>query len=445
MSPTLSPVFRQCWIEESSLGEEGAPLVSLMFVLSHGTVLTLVDLRDSAEASGVLGYIPGSVFLSVDAVMDRLSPNEPVVFVSKSGVRAARAALRLEQEGWSYVAAMAGGLVGWRRLGLMVSRDPTGVRTEPFVPSESDRRPMSRERVEEHIGDPRNVRWIKTASMVTYGHFSCIDGRDERGVIGTLGGDAGVFLLTLGAVEQVTGTTLDDPAVAQWLTDHVDAFGEFYMHSDMSAFASLVAAMRDHPMIAASIDGRGSSEDVFESIRNPDSAIQDALLNLLIDPDHVGCGHLRLMLQHSDEYGVRRGLVESFIRAFYRGWWAGMPEIRPTLLPGDHDEVAVLNIRLDHPIWGPVPIPRVSPAVGGRQMFINHPDVAAYLCHSFLRYHSLGPHSPIVGPDQLESVHATLERLAAAQLSATLGHLAGDLPIYDVVFGRDGTFSVTKR
>ena len=73
-----------------------------------------------------------------------------------------------------------------------------GARTARLVLSAQDDG-ISLAHVEQHIGDPRNVRWIKLASMVSFGHCSCIDGRDERGVVGTLGGDAGEFLLSLAA------------------------------------------------------------------------------------------------------------------------------------------------------------------------------------------------------------------------------------------------------
>jgi rhodanese-related sulfurtransferase len=90
----------------------------------------VVDLRPVDEAEGALGYIPGSVFVSIGRMKQLAAgmPDDlPVVLVSRTGEEAAAAALGLERSGMRYVAAMAGGLAGWRRLGFATSRDPAGV------------------------------------------------------------------------------------------------------------------------------------------------------------------------------------------------------------------------------------------------------------------------------------------------------------------------------
>jgi hypothetical protein len=47
------------------------------------------------------------------------------------------------------------------------------------------------------------VRWVKMAALLLHGKSSCVDGRDDHGVIGTPGGDAGEFLLALTSIERV--------------------------------------------------------------------------------------------------------------------------------------------------------------------------------------------------------------------------------------------------
>ena len=85
---------------------------------------------------------------------------------------------RLERAGRTHVAAMAGGLSAWRRLGLGTSRGSI----QSLEPQRTRERQglLSIEEMRVHLGDPRSVRWVKLALLVSSWHVSCIDGRDER-------------------------------------------------------------------------------------------------------------------------------------------------------------------------------------------------------------------------------------------------------------------------
>jgi len=393
MSPSAADLFRLRWAASIERDADGAPLLPPLFVAGQGSDVSLVDVRAPEEASGVLGYLPGSIFVDADAAPS----DRPVVFVSASGRRAAEAARRAGR--WD-VAALAGGIIGWRKIGLKTSHDDHEVRQRPYArPPATSADSISRERVEAHIGDPRNVRWIKLASMINSAHCSCIDGRDARAVVGTLGGDAGEFLLSLAALERGAGLVLDEKTVDRALAAHADAYGEFYMHSDVDAFDALTNSMCADQRLDCPADAEGA----IALVRQPDPALRETLLEHLVQPAHIGCGHIRLMLLHGEEYGIRPEVVVWFLRAFYRQWLDGTPELSPTLLPGVHEEAAVLDIRLDEPLWGPTPIPLVSPACDGLQMFIYHSDVNAYLRDSFVRFHLSG----------FGAVHVAAEREAA--------------------------------
>ena len=431
------------WNANLRRDKDGAPLLPPLFVLGQGAGVALVDLRPADEATGALGYIPGSVFVGGSVAGSAFAPDRPLVFVSRSGVAAARVARRLEQEGRQQVAAMAGGLIEWRTLGLVTSREVSGVRRQPHQPSPATNADgISKQWVERHVGDSRNVRWIKLGALLTSVHCSCIDGRDDRGVVGTLGGDAGEFLLSLAALEQGAGVVLDEQTVERMLIAHIDAYGQFYMHSDVDAFGRLRASIEEDARIDVANLNWSDAEGVAAFLRQPDPAIRDALLEHLVQPDHIGCGHLRLMLQHSAEYGVRPELVTWFLRAYFRRWWEGAPELAPTLLPGDHEEAAVINIRIEGTLCGPTPIPLVSPASDGRQMFINHPDVSAFLRASFIRFHLSGYGALVVPADREEGLRQAYAELGQRQLVATVSHLAAGLPVYDGVFSHDGSFTV---
>jgi rhodanese-related sulfurtransferase len=433
------------WAEALERNAEGVPLVPPQFVAHQGPGVQVMDLRPVQEACGVVGYIPGSAFVSADRLDDvaREVPEDlPVVLVSRTGAAAAGAALRLERSGLRHVAAMAGGLAGWRRYGFATSRDPLGVSEmlRPVTGITPAGGRLSLDQVRAHVGDPRAVRWVKLTTLGTYTRLSCVDGRDERGLIGTPGGDAGEFLLSVAAVEAAAGHEFDEDEVFAALLARVDTFGDFLMHTDGGAFDALTAALRDDARIGEAAGG--TVTESFEFLRRPPPAIREAVLEHVAKPAHVGCGHLRMMLEHADDYGIRRELVEAFLRSFHRLWWAGAPELDLTILAGGHAEAAVVNVRLDDDLWGLSRVPLVSPTCAGIQMFVNHPDVANYLRRGVVELYCRG-----LGPVEVhsgEALRSGIDELAARQLARTVGALARGLPVFDLMFARDGSYEVRQ-
>ncbi|MHC4959273.1 MAG: rhodanese-like domain-containing protein [Planctomycetota bacterium] len=438
-----SELARLRWNRALFRGADGAPLLSPLFVLEQGPGVHLVDLRPPDEALGVTGHIPGCVFLPAEQVAE-LPKDLPLVLLSRTGEDAARVARELEKAGARHVAAMAGGLSSWRKLGLGISRNANDLLTGPPAPAPAPEpaHALTLEEVSDHIGDPRTVRRVKLSSLSSHLRCSCVDGRDERGVIGTLGGDAGEFLLAIAALEQVTGATLTSGQVREAVTAHVDTFGEFYMHTDQTAFEALAEAARADDRLRGAVAGLSSTEEWVAFLSAPPEPLRDALLDLMVDPAHVGCGHMRLMLQHSDEYGIRPALVRDFIRAYYGFWWQGVPEFSPTLLPGGHKEGAVVNVLLDEKPWPLSYVPLISPACHGTQMFVNHPQVVAELRRHAIEFHLRGLGPVPVPPDREDALRAAFAELAQRQATQTLTHLAQGLPVYDAVFARDGSFLV---
>ncbi|MEE8107197.1 MAG: hypothetical protein V3T86_16805 [Planctomycetota bacterium] len=436
------------WNANLTRDADGAPLIPPLFVAEQGPAIQIADIRPRDEATGVLGYVPGSVFPGPDALgtLADAAADCPLVIVGATGASAALAARELEVSGLKHVAAMAGGLGAWRGLGLATSRDPAGIRdTLPHAPTRvAMSETLTLEQVREHVGDPQSVRWIKLSSMVAHGHRSCIDGRDDRAVVGSPGGDGGEFLLSLAAIERATGRQLDEATIENGLLAHIDTFGQFYMHTDAHAFDALTAALRSDGRIESAVSGFANVEQWVEFFRHPAPEFQETLLEHLVNPDHIGCGHIRLMLERSDEYGTRAELVRHFLRAFHRLWWKGAPELELTLLPGDHGEGAVVNVRLEDGIWGLSRVPLISPCCGGLQMFVNHPDVASFLRETTVRSLVRGLLPFGVDPEQEGALQIAVDEIAAQQLGATIGALAKGLPIYDVVFATDGSFDVRR-
>jgi hypothetical protein len=284
---------------------------------------------------------------------------------------------------------------------------------------------------------------VKMAAFLLHGKISCVDGRDDHGVVGTPGGDAGEFLLALGALEALAGQPIDEGALPGLLASYLDTFGHFYMHTDLAALNRFIASMRADPEIAeADLPSREAPPTAWRRfMAAPPAHVRERVIDHLIRPEHVGCGHLRLMMLDGATYGVRRALCDAFLRAFFRRRWEGAIEIEFLPLGGSHREGAVVNVHLGEEIWPFSRIPLVSPSCAGSQMFVNHPEVAAYLRRQIAAFMTQRPDLPLA-PGDRERLEARMHEMARAQLSATLGALAKGLPVYDVNFVHDRCISV---
>jgi rhodanese-related sulfurtransferase len=456
MAVAHDPEWAANWDAHLFRTELGSPLLPVEFVASQGPAVRLIEVRDPQGFIGPLGYIPGSdwvPFERLGSLPERLGPEAPVVIVSRYGERASEVARMLEARGMRHVAALSGGVAQWRSFGFSTTRDPAILdRCDVLRPIEppgcagKGGPKMTLEEVEMHLGDPLSVRWVKLAALVLHAHLSCIDGRDERGIIGTPGGDAGQFLLALAAIEAALGRPLDGGVVVALFERRIDALGGFYMHTDQNALEAAAASMRDDPRLGAALAEYGDPNEWRQFLRRPPLTLREAVLEHLCRPSAVGCGHLRLMLQHADDYRLRPGLVVDFLRAFFRARWEGAFRADYELLHGRHGERAVLSTRIEGSLQPFSLIPLVSPSSFGCQMFVSHPQVSQYLLKlevDFLLLQSdLILEIEALEKDLRPVLLAEIEALRATHVKNSLSHLARGLPIYDVVFGTGGEFHV---
>jgi rhodanese-related sulfurtransferase len=423
------------------------------FVAEQGQHVRIIDVRAADELGGLLGHIPAVTHVPLEQlgrVSGALSPATLLVVVSNTGDRAGVAARYLESLGMKHVAAMDGGMAAWKKLGFSTPRDPTTVRWEVVVlppgvgrngkPLQAVTKgtKLTEAQILEHVGDPGSVRWVKLAAFLLHGKRSCVDGRDDHGVIGTPGGDAGEFLLALSAAEEVRGAPFTDAEVARALMAHIDTFGRFYMHSDIHAMNHLIVeGFRKDERITPHLGRVFEALEWRKFLESPPEHLRPALLEHLVKPTNLGCGHLKFALT-KDGYDVRPGLGAAFLRAFHELRWGGAPELEYVILGGDHVEGAVVEVVLEGDLHSYTRIPLVSPQVDGLQMFVAHPQVTAHLRRetaSFLV--ELG----VVPTDRREALESLLVGRGQRQLEATLSQLAKGLPVFRVTF-RDGVPAV---
>lgn len=303
---------------------------------------------------------------------------------------------------------------------------------------------LTREMIEEHIGNPENIQWVPAASLLEEVAESCVDGREGKGVISTPGGSAGEFVLMIQAAENTSGNVLSEVEIADFFKQYVEKFGKFYMHSDDHAVHHIQHAL-EH-------DERFDGVDLAAAIQkglpeNPE--MQAALLEQLSTPDNMGCGHLKLMIKAAENYGVRDGVVQAMVRAYFVELWSGNQNLELQMLPGDHLEGAVVNVTFGNPeeeLTDESLVPTIAPLANGTSFFVNHPQATDYLRRN-ISAQITGEGLLGLTAENQEAYLAEIRRLGNNGLGETVKRLAKDelgnaLPMFNVTFPSQETYTV---
>lgn len=441
--------FRLNWSANLTRGPHGAPLLCPEFVVHQGRGVRLVDVRGGNDLEGPQGYIPGVDWVPLEhaaSVLSQLPVDQPIVLVSRDGVDAAELAKEFELRGFRFVAAMHEGMIGWRHLGFSIRRDPEILlrknELRRIEPDQDDGSRLTLAEIEDHVGNPFDVKWVRMAGLLLQGRHHCVDGRDDSGVVGTPGGDAGEFLTLLTGIESAIGRRFSHEEVGVLFHRTLDAFGAFYMHTDVDATERLLASMRADPRLTDALVEVRDASGMRRVLSEPAAALRPVLLEHLLVPAHQGCGHLKMMWTKPDVYGVRTDLVRSFVTHFFESSWSGADECEHVVLAGDHDEKGVLVVKIEGEIFPFTQIPLVSPMCHNSQMFVNHPQVASYYRGQLAEFLCRQPDVFRIAPNAVADVRRQGDELAERQMRSTLASIAAGLPVFEATFRADGAIEV---
>ena len=81
----------------------------------------LIDVRQPDEFAGELGHIEGAELIPLAMLpqeIERLSKDQTIVFICRSGARSARATAFALESGLSAVYNLSGGMLRWNQLGF---------------------------------------------------------------------------------------------------------------------------------------------------------------------------------------------------------------------------------------------------------------------------------------------------------------------------------------
>jgi hypothetical protein len=232
----------------------------------------------------------------------------------------------------------------------------------------------------------------------------------------------------LSAFEDYAGRAFSQPEVQAILEAYMDAEGQFYLHTDRSALEHLDSTLRDGTSRAWN-DARARGTAIEDWLANPPSGSRPLLLRYLIDPDFVGCGHLKTLLQYPEEAGVRRGLVESVIQAFMQMLWRGDSRTEYVVLEGGHAEEAIVVVE-DFGGDETPGVPEIEPAEGASDIFVVHMPIRRQLWRRNLAFFADTLDIPELDLSDPDSALEDLERRAEQQTETTVRALAPDLPVW---------------
>jgi len=208
--------------------------------------------------------------------------------------------------------------------------------------------------------------------------FSNVDGRINHPVLGAMGGDAGEFILALNAFETVLDKPLTEFQVASMFSDyllHVNK-NQFLLQTDMMALTTLCRSIK------------------FclpnDRVDMPTMEMIPVLRKELLKADHLGCSHLKHIVQDPAGFHTRRELVMMFLTSYYNLLW-GVPintmaapvkmlarsKLKLQVLNGPHTEGAVVHVNTTH--CSERFVPMLLPEYGKVSVGISHVDAARQL------------------------------------------------------------------
>lgn len=421
----------------------GTPEVDVAWLARHRCQVRLIDVREPDEIARE-GRIEGAEQVPLATILDaapRWSPEEPIVLVCRSGRRSLRAQEQLLSLGFRATASLTGGMIEWERAGLPL--DHASPAPPPSAPAAAA--PAGPAGLLATLQRPGAASWTTAARLFSAGTASCVDGRSEAPIVGTPGGDVGDLILSMGALEAQARRPLREDHLDALLERYVASFGRFYLHTDTHALEHLAEELWKIHTFQALGPRPQEASAVRALVLAPPQGAEEALLEALARPEHIGCGHLRLLSEHPGAYGLRPGLAGAVVKAIFRHAFRHRDALDFVLLSGEHQEQGVLLVRVPTPVEAHSRVPMLRPHEGLSEYFIFHPEVASYLRHETSDF--LAEHCELLGLPAVdrEALHRAVDRLGAQQLDETLKRLAPGLPRFEVQLDEEAPAALRLR
>ncbi len=285
--------------------------------------------------------------------------------------------------------------------------------------------------IQDHLDDPGNVKWERAGDLLGKLYGSCVDGREDGHIVGNPGGDIAILAEAVIANARIVGRELTLIELGRAFSWYLEVVGSVYMHTDHHALEHLGKSLQGDLRIGKKFS---DAHAVLRYVQNPEPKQQLRLLDHLLEPNNIGCGHLKLMLQDPAAYGMSRKVLQGLMGAFFDVMWNGTEAQKKDLvyriLEGDHNEGAVVEICVAGSVDDDTLIPMVRPNGKEVSMFVVHPQVCEYMHRKVAKALASSDLFPGISAEQAEKIYETMQQMLSTEVRETVSRLALILPHY---------------
>lgn len=228
-----------------------------------------------------------------------------------------------------------------------------------------------------------------TYVQASYTSFRCLDGRYNEPVLAVPGGDAGEFITALSVFEDLINNNEKEEKRILNKEDIEYLFKDYlrYMKPDFFSMCTDYNAVVEI-----------EKELLIEGLNivRPRANLIDPLLNVIASYKNLGDAHLRLLLKYPELYGIRKELVEDFIRVFFKTLWNKEGEtneiysskINLDILNGEHSESAFVEVRSNDSCQNLQLAPLIKTKDKKISVFVDHLDAVSFLREDLAKFFS---------------------------------------------------------
>ncbi len=269
---------------------------------------------------------------------------------------------------------------------------------------------------------------IGDASSLTYvpiekSSFKCLDGRYNKPVLSTTGGDAGEFILALNIFEDLLNENNNNKTI---LLNQEDV--DFILYKFINQSNSQPFYMCTDDNAINHIEKELQIEGL--NIINPRENIKNDLFNLITESENIGDLHIRLMLKYPEKYGIRKDLIIMFLNSFYKLYWNNKnikDKMELDILTGDHNENAFIEVRSENECQKEKIAPLIPTQDKFISVFVHHLDAVSIKRKVIAEFFKDKSNTNFNGIDP-DIMHKRLDHHGYAILDITGGFIAKGLP-----------------
>ena len=269
---------------------------------------------------------------------------------------------------------------------------------------------------------------IGDASSLTYvpiekSSFKCLDGRYNKPVLSTTGGDAGEFILALNIFEDLLNENNNNNTI---LLNQEDV--DFILYKFINQSNSQPFYMCTDDNAINHIEKELQIEGL--NIINPRENIKNDLFNLITESENIGDLHIRLMLKYPEKYGIRKDLIIMFLNSFYKLYWNNKnikDKMELDILTGDHNENAFIEVRSENECQKEKIAPLIPTQDKFISVFVHHLDAVSIKRKVIAEFFKDKSNTNFNGIDP-DIMHKRLDHHGYAILDITGGFIAKGLP-----------------